>query len=498
MPGPPASLVRWSPKKGCYSVWTFVLGSTASLSEHLARYGLLNPAAARNSLELLGLDAKSSERLLVAVGDSANPDQGLTFLERFVHASPTPRSCRDRLLADPRALELASVVCGGSAYLAESFIREPAWFDWALSRLGRARTRAKMARNVFKASDADGLRVANRQELFLIGARDLLGLATVEETLSALSTLAEVSIQKACKLSAADRGFAVIALGKLGGGELNFSSDVDLLYLASPALAREDEARRLAWAVTDTLGEVTSEGHVYRVDLRLRPEGRVGEIATTLASARRYYRDRASSWERLALIKARPVAGDQALGSRFPEVVRTFVFGQPFGREAMHKLVESKRVMDGRLLARGEADRNVKLGFGGIREIEFVTHALQLQFARRRKALREKSTLGTLSALRETGLLPVGQAETLTKAYLFLRDVENKLQMAAGLQTHTLPSTPPGMRSLARRLRYRDSAEVKAEAAFLQDYQSVTKEVHQIFCEVFELRDYFTLRENAD
>ena len=459
-------------------------------AEHLARYGLLNLTAALHSLELLGLDAKSSERLLVAVGRSANPDQGLILLERFVHASPNPRSARDLLLADPRALELASMVCGGSAYLAESFIREPAWFDWALSRVGRARTRGEMARNLSKVSDTSGLRAANRQELFLIGARDLLRLATVEETLGALSTLAEVSIQKACKLSAANHGFAVIALGKLGGGELNFSSDVDLLYLASPALARRDEARRIAWAVTDALGEVTSEGYVYRVDLRLRPEGRVGEIAPTLVSARRYYRDRASTWERLALIKARPVGGDQALGNRFPEVVRTFVFGQPFDRGAMRELGKSKRVMDRRLLARGEADRNVKLGFGGIREIEFVTHALQLQFARRRKALREKSTLGTLATLGETGLLPAGQAETLTKAYLFLRDVENKLQMASGLQTHTLPSSPQEMRALARRLLYRDSAAVRAEAAFLGDYQSATKQVHRIFCEVFELLDY--------
>ncbi|HEY7697416.1 MAG TPA: hypothetical protein VIE88_03330 [Vicinamibacteria bacterium] len=453
--------------------------------EHLARYGILDGPAALHSLKLLDLDAKGSERVLAALGRSAEPDQGLILLERFIHASPAPRSSRDRLLAEPRALELASILCGGSAFLAESLMREPTWFEWAFRRLGRPRSREEIARSLSKARDGNGLRVAKRRELFLIGARDLLRLATVEETLSALTTLAEVSIGKACELSAAGRGFAVIALGKLGGGELNFSSDVDLLYLVSPSLARGDRARRLAWAVTAALGEVTSEGHVYRVDLRLRPEGSVGEIAPTLASVRRYYRDRASSWERLALIKARPVAGDHALGSGFPEAVRAFVFGRPFDREELDELREAKRRMDLRLLARGEADRNVKLGFGGIREIEFVTHSLQLRFAGRRKALRERSTLGTLSALRETGLLPAEQAEALSQAYLFLRDVENKLQIAAGAHTHTLPSGPMGMRSLARRLGYGDTGGMKAEAAFLRDYQSVTKGVHQIFRQVF-------------
>ncbi|MGH9460097.1 MAG: hypothetical protein ACRD1X_02685 [Vicinamibacteria bacterium] len=457
--------------------------------ERLAHYGLFNAPAALHSLKLLGLDARSSERLLVAVGRSADPDQGLILLERFVHSNPTPRSFRKRLLAEPRALELASVLCGGSAFLAEALIREPAWFDWILGRLGRARTRGEIARDVVKVGDADALRVAKRRELLLIGARDLLRLATVEETLRALSVLADVLIERACELSAVGRGFAVVALGKLGGGELNFSSDVDLLYLAGPPLARGDGARRLAWAVTAALGEVTSEGHVYRVDLRLRPEGRTGEIAPTIASAGNYYRDRASSWERLALVKARPVAGDRALGLRFLEKVRVFVFGRPFGPTALHELRVAKGLMDRRLQARGEADRNVKLGFGGIREIEFVAHSLQLRFAGRRKALREKGTLRTLYALREASLLPAGQADALARAYLFLRDVENKLQIATGTQSHTLPSGTPAMRSLARRLGYGDTAGMKAEAAFLRDCQSATKEVHRIFRQVFELRD---------
>jgi glutamate-ammonia-ligase adenylyltransferase len=215
----------------------------------------------------------------------------------------------------------------------------------------------------------------------------------------------------------------------------------------------------------------------------------MGEIAPTLAAAETYYRDRASSWERLALVKARPVAGDRALGRRFLEAVRAFVFGRPFGPEALHEVREAKRRMDRRLLAQGEADRNVKLGFGGIREIEFVVHSLQLRFAGRRRALREKGTLCTLSALREARLLPAGQADALAKAYVFLRDVENKLQMAAGAQTHTLPSGSLALRSLARRLGYRDTPGVSAEAAFLSDCRSLTREAHRIFRKVFELKD---------
>ena len=457
--------------------------------ERFAHHGFLNAPAALRNLKLLGLEASGSEGLLVAFGRSADPDQGLTLLERLVRASPSPHSFLARLLAESRALELASVVCGGSAFMAESLMREPAWFEWTLARLGRARTRAQIARDVLEGGDADALRLAKRRELLFIGARDLLRLATVEETLVALSMLADVMIGRACELSAAGRGFAVIALGKLGGGELNFNSDVDLLYLAGQPLVRGDGARRLARAVTAVLGEVTSEGHVYRVDLRLRPEGSMGDIAPTLAAAETYYRDRASSWERLALVKARTVAGDRALGRRFLEDVRAFVFGRPFGPEALHEVREAKRRMDHRLLAQGEADRNVKLGFGGIREIEFVVHSLQLRFAGRRRSLRERGTLDTLAALREARLLPAGQADALAKAYVFLRDVENKLQMAAGAQTHTLPTGPLALRSLARRLGYRDTSGVRAEAAFLSDCRSLTGEAHRIFRKVFELPD---------
>jgi glutamate-ammonia-ligase adenylyltransferase len=208
-------------------------------------------------------------------------------------------------------------------------------------------------------------------------------------------------------------------------------------------------------------------------------------VAHTLAEAEDYYRDRASTWERLALLKARPVAGDRALGRRFLKELRPFVFGRPFGPDALREVLDVKHRLDQKVAERAETDRHVKLGFGGIREIEFVVQALQLRHAQRRPELRERGTLPALRALYEAGLLPEQELRDLEPAYVFLRDVENKLQMVADTQTHTLPREPEALRACALRLGYADGPD-PAEELLLRDYRRHTTAANRVFRRVFE------------
>ena len=230
--------------------------------------------------------------------------------------------------------------------------------------------------------------------------------------------------------------------------------------------------------------DVTGEGYVYRVDLRLRPEGRSGSVAQSLRSFEEYYHARGATWERLALLKAWPVGGDRALGTRFLERVRPFVYDRPFDAAALEDVRRVKQQIDRKIAERAESHRHVKLGVGGIREIEFICQAMQVRFGGRHRSLRERSTLGALDALRRTRLLALPEHDALVGAYLFLRDVENKLQMVSDTQVHALPEAPEEVRACALRLGYRDRDPRKAEDALLSDYRSHTEATHRIFQDV--------------
>jgi glutamate-ammonia-ligase adenylyltransferase len=321
------------------------------------------------------------------------------------------------------------------------------------------------------------LRRHKRRHVLRIGARDLLGLATVEETVRELSELAEgaaeIALRHARSLVAADYGdfpphdrlrFVVFAMGKLGGRELNFSSDIDLIYLYDGAgqttcggkrgtIAGNAAATRIAEIVTRTLSEVTDEGFVFRVDLRLRPDGQNGPIVNSFGAAMTYYEALGQTWERAAMLKARPIAGDADLGAAFLSEIHPFVYRRFLDFNTVEEIEEMKKKVDSSL-SRDRSDRDVKLGPGGIREIEFVVQALQLVHGGRDQRLQKRSTLETLRALADLSLLERGQAAALAEAYRFLRDVEHKLQIVHERQTQRIPDDPEGVRLLARRLGY--------------------------------------------
>jgi glutamate-ammonia-ligase adenylyltransferase len=478
----------------------------------LAPYGLKDPAKADANLQAIAADPADRqllsvvlEDLLVCVSESADPDQALNYLERFAKAAINKTRLLTYLKESPRTLEILAAVMGGSPYMAEILIRDPHHFYWVTEPqiLYSARTKRTIQRELVKAlrtiadeqQQLDYLRALKRREMLLIGVRDLLRLCSVEETLAALSALAEALISAAYWVSAsalrreqqiplnAFTGFTILAMGKLGGGELNFSSDVDLIYLyasddeKTATMAAPDYFRRLCQKITSALNDFTTEGYVYRVDLRLRPEGKSGDIAYPLDGYERYYESRVGTWERLALLKAWPVAGNRALGRAFLGMARKVVFDEPFEEKAVADIRSMKRKTDHQMTLRQQRNRNVKLGTGGIREIELITQSLQVRHGGRNPRLHERNTLKALKVLCEESIIAAERREILVRAYIFLRDVENKLQMVNDAQTHSLPEGDE-LATCARRLGYSDQEQL------LRDYQFHTTRVNHIFSAV--------------
>jgi glutamate-ammonia-ligase adenylyltransferase len=315
--------------------------------------------------------------------------------------------------------------------------------------------------------------------------RDVQGLDSVEDTLAGSSRIAEQALQAGMAavveslrarhglVRDADgrvQTMVVFALGKLGGGELNFSSDVDLVY-AFTGHGQSDGARPLdaeAWftragqRLAQLLGEVTVDGFCHRVDLRLRPFGASGRIALSFPAMEQYYQREGRDWERYAWIKARPVAGDRVAGERLLETLQPFVYRRYLDYTALDGLREMKAMVDAEVQKR-ELAEHLKLGPGGIREIEFLVQAMQLIRAGREPELRQRALLPALQALAEAGHLPAATAEALAQAYRFLRRLENRVQMLGDQQTHALPDATFARERIARVLDFADAEALQVE-----------------------------------
>jgi glutamate-ammonia-ligase adenylyltransferase len=486
----------------------------ADVAALLRPYGLRDPEKADRNLQAIAEDpaerelmAEILEELLKCVSQAADPDQAITYMERFTRAAIHRLRLFSHLQDAPRALEIMAKILGGSPYMAEILIRDPQHFYWVTDPHILHAVRQKRAikyellhtLNLLadEQKQLDYLRFFKRREMLHIGVRDLLRLCSVQETLTALSVLAEALISGALWIaSAAIRreyqiprnaftSFAVLAMGKLGGGELNFSSDVDLMYVygsdeeVAGSISATEYFRRLSVRVTAALNDFTSEGYVYRVDLRLRPEGDSGYIAYSLHGFKRYYETRLGSWERLALLKAWPVAGSRELGSRFLKMIHPFIYELPFDHVKLEDIRTMKRRMDEQIAARQQRDRNVKLGTGGIREIELIAQMMQVRHGSAIPQLQVRTTMGALQALCDASLVAVDEYSTLSAAYVFLRDVENKLQMVNDAQTHSLPRDHEELTACARLLGYSEAEPL------LSDYQHHTGSVNLIFQRLF-------------
>lgn len=527
--------------------------SPDAVARLLAPYGFTDPKRADANLQAMAGEPATRERLarivaelLESVGRTADPDLALDSWERLVQAGVNRSQLYDYLRDAPRILHLLCTILGNSPALAQTLIRDPYLIYWLGEEevLTRRPSRDQMAQalNGLLANVSaielklEALRRYKRREMLRVAVRDLLGLTGVRETTVALTDLAAVLIQAAYECVDAElrrrhgipmhrdgygrlvkTGFAVIAMGKLGGGELNYSSDVDLIYVyasdegrtypasrAATAISNEEYFEYLGRELTRALGEATQEGYVFRVDLRLRAEGSVGRLARPLASYERYYRSRGQVWERLALLKAWPIAGDAAVGKTFLRQVRPFIFQRPDGeagvraeRAVLDEVKAVKEMIDGKMADRGHQQRNVKLGTGGIREIEFLVQTVQVLCGKALPGIVSRNTLDSLARFKRKGLLSAAQHDRLVRAYLFLRDVEHKLQMVHDLQTHALPDQEDEMARCGIRLGYRARDRRAMMRRFAADFARHTGIVHRAFVSLFYKPERSSLLKRA-
>lgn len=454
------------------------------------------PRAAESAERLARLARRFPDRvdgIAAAVRLAPDPDLALAGIERYVDGAGAPP-------AEPDLLEALVLLAGSSRMLAALLAREPTLLRRAARspHLLRPRTEEALRRVIAGAvrrldpDDVDGLnrllRRVRAREIVRISLRDLRR-ARMKEITGELSALATACLDAAVRFhdrrlrarhgppaGLAERepgaGFCVLAMGKLGARELNFSSDIDLVYVyerdgdtaGERSVTHFAHYAKLAELVTESIAKPTEDGFVFRVDLNLRPDGQNGPIVNSVRAAELYYQSFGRSWERNALVKARPAAGDEAVGEELLRQLDPFIWRRSLDLDVVREIQAMKARIDARAGAEGKDD--LKLGKGGIREAEFFVSALQLLHGGRdeTRELRERAVLPALDRLLFAGVVPAKERDELADAYLFLRRAEHRVQMLDGARTHRLP--PPGeRRGLARAMGYETEAAFDAALA---------------------------------
>jgi [glutamine synthetase] adenylyltransferase / [glutamine synthetase]-adenylyl-L-tyrosine phosphorylase len=457
----------------------------ASLAAYLARRGFADPGEAARILGEMAVPGP--EIFADALTAAADPDQALLALHRL--------SLSGVDIADVGADEewFAAVVAtiGMSDALADHLVRHPGSVACLRGVAPRAPSPAERRVRLLSAvgadpqaeyprasidGAADALRVAYRDELLTTVVRDLVHGARVDDIAEELADLADAALEAGLAIAraelppdAAPCRLAVIAMGKCGGRELNYVSDVDVIFVAEPVDGGDEEAalrtaQRLAAGVLRACGEATAEGSLWQVDAALRPEGKQGALVRTLASHVGYYERWAKTWEFQALLKARPAAGDRALGEAYVDAVSPFVWSAADGPDFVADVQRMRQRVEDHIPAR-EADRQLKLGRGGLRDVEFSVQLLQLVHGRSDVMLRSPSTLVALEALATWGYIGREDGATLGAAYRFLRALEHRIQLHELRRSHVVPEDEITLRRIGRSLGFRADpvAELTAE-----------------------------------
>jgi len=458
--------------------------------------------------------------LLQAITKAAVPERARHGFDHLLSTTAGPVLEK----STPEHAAILAALFSGSQAMGNLLLAHPDWVTGVLApeRVEHPRQEQGLRREVkawlepaLKSRDYAGafakLRQFKEREMLRIAARDLACLGDSPQITREISNVADVCLSAVFQLcrqqlverfgqpfhqDAANRWlpteFAIIALDKLGGQELNYSSDVDVLFVYSEegAVFREMPPRqnpaghfmtnhqffkRLAEAMIAEITRQTAEGFLFRIDLRLRPEGDAGPLVRSLPSYENYYAQWGQTWERMMLIKGRGVAGDLSLASDFLEMAQPFRYPRSLSEGFLPEVAAVKARLENEVVKAGEIERNVKLGRGGIREIEFIVQTLQLLHAGRLPFLQGAQTLPVLQKLKEYNLLSTAEAQTLSAAYCFLRDVEHRLQMENNLQTHTIPADARARQRLAALMGFNRLAAF--EAALTEH----TRNVRQIY-----------------
>jgi glutamate-ammonia-ligase adenylyltransferase len=524
-----------------------------------------NPSRAREDIARLGggIPERITARIQSLLASVPDPDEALHFLERLRQdAEPA----FNRISSSPSALRSLVTVFSYSRFLAEAILRRPEWLLQAAGAddLHRVLAAEDFVERLpqFRASEAQGARLPappyetetpriqaardapfcasssddpalpaavilarfRRRQLLRILLRDVLGLASLPDITGELSNLADAILDYAyrqvCEPLTARHGepsftgsdgqihacgFAVIALGKLGGQELNYSSDVDLMFVYAAngettgpnSITNKEFYKKVANQYTELLSTYTADGSCYRVDLRLRPDGRLGEVCISLDGARRYYQDRARDWEKQMLIKARVCAGDLALGRELLEFVEPLIYASTLDFRAVEAVSEARERISEKLAAkRAHAGVDIKLTPGGIRDIEFLVQCLQRLHGGRETWVRHGGTLFALSRVYDKNLLSSGEYARLASAYQFLRHIEHRLQFYDDRQTHTLPTNPEELEVLARKMPAESGEPLTAESLEVRLEEHLGN-VREMYARVIQARKpmYYSLAD---
>ncbi|MGW6409705.1 bifunctional [glutamine synthetase] adenylyltransferase/[glutamine synthetase]-adenylyl-L-tyrosine phosphorylase [Streptomyces vinaceus] len=471
-----------------------VPGRRSSTFMRLLRSGFTDPSAAAR---LLDSDALASVRtdpvLLDALGATADPDLALLGLVRLAEAQSADErpALLDTLVSAKPLRDRLLGVLGASEALADHLARHPR--DWhALVTYEAADLHpglAEFEQGLAQAHDPVALRVAYRRCLLSIAARDVCGTIDVAQTAAELADLATATLRAALRIAsaaapddAAACRLAVIAMGKCGGNELNYVSDVDVIFVGETAPGTDEgkgiqAATRLASHLMRICSETTVEGTIWPVDANLRPEGRNGPLVRTLASHLAYYQRWAKTWEFQALLKARAVAGDADLGAQYIDAITPLVW-HAAERENFVADVQKmrRRVVDN--IPAAQVDRELKLGPGGLRDVEFAVQLLQLVHGRSDAGLHSGSTLDALHALAAGGYVGRTDAAQLNDAYRFLRAMEHRIQLYRLRRTHLVPEDEADLRRLGRSLGLRTEPVAELNKAWRR-HASVVRRLHE-------------------
>lgn len=453
--------------------------------------------------------AANLSHLLLALSQAAHPDRVLVSFERFVQNAEDQVALLRYLADNPRSIEILVKLFAGSQFLTEILLRHPHYFERLTKHKSLARRKdvsqllAEAGAKIepYLAGDGSAPQIAEaldaarrfqRAELLRIGTCDLLDLFDLPTVTAELSRLADSIAQTCLAIAAIETGispedFVVFGMGKLGGRELNYSSDIDLIFLSA---ADGHTYRRLGQKLIDGLSRVTGEGFLYRVDMRLRPWGRSGALVNSLEGHMRYLREHAGLWEKQALLKARVIAGSQALGQRFLQQATPLIF-RVNGDTIRADVRAMKDRIEAQLRQSGRNWGEVKLGEGSIRDIEFVTQYLQLAHTAQHPEIHHRNTLDALARLHAGGFISPREYRVLADGYIFLRTIEHHLQLMHYRQTHTLPNDKEALMYLAHRLSFDGPDAGEKFVARYQQHSTAIRAVYRRYLDPDELGGHF-------
>ncbi len=474
-----------------------------------------NPARARQAIDKLaaGLPERIAARVQLLLASVPDPDSSILFLERLHQEAP---AAFDRISSSPAALRCAAALFSYSNFLSEAVLKNPEHILQVSNSgsLYRVLTAEEYEYRLFDflGKDHRGIPSAvelarfRRRQLMRVVVRDILGIATLSDVTEELSNLADAILDVTYRrirdefvaqhgeprlANGSVCGFSVISLGKLGGKELNYSSDIDLMFVyggagqtdgASPVTNKEFY-KKVANQYTALLSSYTSDGQCYRVDLRLRPDGTLGEICISLEGACTYYEQRARDWEKQMLIKARVSGGEREPGAALLDFVEPLIYQSSLDFGAVEAVSETRQRINEKVAAKRRLSNglDIKLASGGIRDIEFLVQCLQRLHGGREQWVRHGGTLLALFRLRDKGLLSNVEYARLAAAYQFLRHLEHRLQMENDRQTHSLPTDPDELDLLARKMPPESTGALLTGDALQEKLREHRAAVHEMY-----------------